>query len=140
MQVPRLVMFHIQSTSARTRFLMLNHGSICAFGGLPSLSKLVEVSEKTHETVAHHPASVIGRAERELGLVAGSLVNERDFRAKVNTPDGLIEVFLARFNSIDPPFEWAAEHGAKFIDITQARGLPTVELQILRRAYEQILG
>ncbi|MEZ5578111.1 MAG: hypothetical protein R3F40_00960 [Candidatus Competibacteraceae bacterium] len=51
--MPRL--FHIQSTSARTRFLMLNHGSICAFGGLPSLSKLVEVSEKTHETVAHHP-------------------------------------------------------------------------------------
>jgi hypothetical protein len=58
----------------------------------------------------------------------------------VDAPEGLIEVFLARFTSIDPPFDWAEQHGARFIDLTRARGLRDVELQILRRAYEQILG
>jgi hypothetical protein len=52
----------------------------------------------------------------------------------VDAPEGLIEVFLARFTSIDPPFDWAEQHGARFIDLTQARGLRDVELQILRRA------
>jgi len=140
MQIPRLVMFHKQSTSARTRFLMLDYGGVCAFGGLPDLSQLVEVGEEPAQTLAHHPASVIGRTERELGLAPGSLQSEKGFRAKVDAPEGLIDVFLARFTSIDPPFEWAEQQGAKFIDLTQARGLPAVELQILRRAYERILG
>ena len=83
---------------------------------------------------------MISRTERDLGLAPGSLESEGGFRAKVEAPGGLIEVFLARFTSIDPPFEWAEQQGAKFIDLTQARGLPAVELQILRRAYEQILG
>jgi hypothetical protein len=140
MQIPRLVMFHKQSTSARTRFLVLDYGGVCAFGGLPDLSQLVEMGEESQEALAHHPASVIRRTERELGLASGSLESEKGFRARVDTPEGLIEVFLARFTSIDPPFEWAEQQGAKFIDLTQARGLPVVELQILRRAYEQILG
>jgi hypothetical protein len=140
MQTPRLVMFHKQSTSARTRFLQLNYGGVCAFDGLPELSQLIEADEAPAETLAHHPSSVVSQAENELGLVAGSLESEGDFRAKVDAPGGLIEVFLARFTTLDPPFKWAEQYGASFIDLTQARGLPDVELQILRRAYEQILG
>jgi hypothetical protein len=140
MQTPRLVMFHKQSTSARTRFLLLHYGGVCAFGGLPALSHLVEADEAAAETLSFHPSSVVSQVENELGLTAGSLEREGGFRAKVDAPGGLIEVFLARFTSMDPPFEWAEEHGARFIDLTQARGLPDIELQILRRAYEQILG
>jgi len=64
--------------------------------------------------------------------------SEGGFRAKVDAPGGLIEVFLARFTTMDPPFEWTEQHGARFIDLTQARGLPAVEPQFLRRAYERI--
>jgi hypothetical protein len=133
-------MFHKQSTSARTRFLLLDYGGVCAFDGLPELSQLVEADEVPAQTLAHHPSSVVSQAESELRLAVGSLESERGFRAKVDAPGGLIEVFLARFTTMDPPFEWAEQHGARFIDLTQARGLPAVELQILRRAYEQILG
>jgi hypothetical protein len=72
-------MFRKQSTSARTRFLMLDCGGVCAFGGLPNLSQLVEVGDELPETLAHHPASVTGRAERELGLEPGSLQSEAAF-------------------------------------------------------------
>lgn len=140
MQTPRLVIFHKQSTSARTRFLLLDYGGVCAPDGLPELSQLNEAGEAPEETVAHHPGSVVSQIEGDFGLPAGSLESEGGFRARVDAPGGLVDVFLARFTSMDPPFEWAEAHGARFIDLTQARGLPDVELQILRRAYEQILG
>jgi hypothetical protein len=140
MQTPRLVMFHKQSTSARTRFLQLDYGGVCAFGGLPERSHLLEADEASADTLAHHPSSVVSQAENELGLAAGSLESLGGFRAKVDAPGGLIEIFLARFITVDPPFQWAEQHGASFIDLTQARALPEVELQILRRAYERILG
>ena len=140
MQTPRLVLFHKQSTSARTRFLLLKYGGVCAFDGLPALSRLVEADEEPLETLSTHPASVVNGAERDLGLAPGDLESEGEFRARVDSPGGSIEVFLARFTTIDPPFDWAEQYGARFIDLTQARGLPDVELQILRLAYEQILG
>jgi hypothetical protein len=34
----------------------------------------------------------------------------------------------------------AAAAGAEFIDLTAARGLPRVELELLRLAYEHVLG
>ena len=49
-------------------------------------------------------------------------------------------MLLARFTAIDPPFSAAEQLGGAFIDLTQARGLPPLELDLLRRAYEVILG
>jgi hypothetical protein len=42
--------------------------------------------------------------------------------------------------AIDPPLETARAQGNSFIDLTQARGLPPIDLALLRRAYEAILG
>ena len=36
MSTPRLILFHKQSTSARTRFLRHGHGGICTLGPLPT--------------------------------------------------------------------------------------------------------
>lgn len=62
------------------------------------------------------------------------------FRASVETDDDVIPVFLARFTSIDPPFEIAARLDAEFIHLIQARDLDRLELDVLRRAYEIIMG
>jgi hypothetical protein len=90
--------------------------------------------------VVTHPASVVREAETRLGLPNGSLEAEPGFRCKVAAGDGRTEVFLARFTSIDPPLEAARAQGNSFIDLTQARELPPIELALLRRAYEAILG
>jgi len=139
MTAPRLIMYHKQSTSARTRFLRLAYGGVCGFDPLPCLAELA-ADDLAPSKVVTHPASLVRAAEVQLGLPAGSLEPEPGFRCRVSSGDGETEVFLARFTAMDPPFETATAQGGAFIDLTQARGLPPVELNLLRRAYETILG
>jgi hypothetical protein len=47
---------------------------------------------------------------------------------------------LASFTTIDPPFDAAAAVGGQFIAITEAMGGMPVEMDLLRRAYEVLLG
>jgi len=136
----RLIMYHKQSTSARTRFLKLGHGGVCAFDPLPPMSQVLERDEVPRDRVARHPAVLISQTEQSLGLHQGGLALEPGYRVRVDVPGETIEVFLARFTDIDPPFGLAEANGASFIDLTQARGMAPVELQLLRLAYEMILG
>jgi hypothetical protein len=139
MNPPRLILYHKQSTSARTRFLRLGHGGMCGPEPLPADAVLSDEADPS-ATVVSHPAPLIRAAESRLGLSAGSLEAETGFRCRITSAQGPSEVFLARFRSTDPPFDTVAAQGGAFIDLTQARGLPTVELELLRRAYELILG
>ena len=108
MQSTRLIMYHKQFTSARTRFLMLDHDGVCAFDSLPPLAQVLERKEMPPEKVAQHPATLISQAEQALGLSRGGLELETGFRVRVDVPGGTIGVFLARFTAIDPPFALAS--------------------------------
>jgi hypothetical protein len=132
----RVILYHKQPTSARTRFLKFNHESVCAFEPLPKLSARVTTLPST----VHHPAAILREIEVRLGLPPESLSNEAEYRQAVEVPGDTIEVLLARINMIDPPFETAERIDASFIDLTQARKLPQVELELLRVAYELVLG
>jgi len=134
----RLVMYHKQATSARTRYLRLGDGGICAFQPLPGGAELVfEPSEEG--VVLPHPGAVIAAAEQWLGLGAGGLEFQGQFRARARSDGQSLSVFLLRFTDIDPPFHAADAVGAAFIAITEARGLAPAELEILRRSYEYIM-
>ncbi len=132
---PRLILFHKQKTSARTRFLRFAD-TVLAFGPLAASATLCAETGVVHP----HPAAHLRAAEERLALPAGSLEAVADFDAGVATPDGTVPVLLAGFTSIDPPFAAAAEIGARFASITEARGLPAIELELLRRAYEILIG
>jgi hypothetical protein len=136
---PRLIMYHKQSTSARTRFLRLPYGGVCGFAALPEEAAIEEGGGISPKVVTH-PALVLREAEIRLGLPSGSLEMEPGFRCEIAAGEERTEVFLARFTSIDPPFATAQAQGGSFIDLTQARGLARVELELLRRSYERILG
>lgn len=138
MQNPRLIMYHKQSTSARTLFLKLSYGGVCGFSPLPMPAQLLE--QVPQEKLSIHPAPLISEAQRYFGLNSGALEVESDYKVLVDVANGPIQVFLARFTSIDPPFEAVKKHEAEFIDLTQARNLPLVELELLREAYVLILG
>lgn len=133
----RIILFHKQATSARTRFLRFAGGTVCGFEPLP---KNAELMEEEGGRIARHPGATVTAAERRLGLPAGSLEAEGTFRAQVAGRDGPFTIFLAGFTTIDPPFAAASAVGATFIDLTDARTLPPVELALLRRAYELLLG
>jgi hypothetical protein len=111
---PRLILFHKQKTSARTRFLRFAD-TVLAGGPVPA-------------------------AEQRMALPAGSLEVVADFQMAVDTAYGPVPVLLAGFTSIDPPFAAAEAIGGRFVAITEARGLPPEELELLRHAYEVLIG
>lgn len=133
----RLILVHKQKTSGRLRFLRLPHGTV-AFTPLPALSDLID--DAPPPQVVHHPAAFIQAAESRLGLPAGSLAHEPEFHATVDTPAGPVSLHLASFTTIDPPFDEAAALGGKFVAITEAMGGMPVEMDLLRYAYEVLLG
>ncbi|ALG68051.1 hypothetical protein [Beggiatoa leptomitoformis] len=137
MQNARLIMYHKQSTSAKTLFLNVN-GTVCAFDGLPPLAELID-NGKTAPQVLVHPAQLLTDAEKQLGMPAGSLVIDSEFHAYVDVPNGPFSIFLARFTATDPPRDAVAPHNARFISIMEARNLPPAELELLRKAYSTIM-
>ncbi|HEY3432855.1 MAG TPA: hypothetical protein VGK09_09935 [Rhodocyclaceae bacterium] len=135
---PRLILYHKQATSGRTRYLRLPTG-LLAFEPMPLLSSLKEEDE-AKSSIRPHPAACIRAAETHMDLPTGSLEAEAEFYAEIETPDGVVPVLLARFTSTDPPFAEAAAIEGKFISLTEARGLHPIELDLARRAYELVLG
>lgn len=133
----RLIMYHKHPTSARLRFFKLPYGGVCGFDPLPTLSSLLD--DKPAESVALHPAAYMNDAEKRLGMSSGDLEMEAEFKAYVDVPEGIVQVFLARFTSIDPPFAMAEDYGGEFVDLPQARNMPQVELELLRMAYETVM-
>jgi hypothetical protein len=134
----RLVLFHKQGTSARTRFLRFAD-SLLAFAPLPA-GAVLRAETEAQGNVLPHPASLLKQAEERLGLPPGSLLVEPEFCALADTPQGEVQILLAGFTTIDPPFVAANDIGGRFIAITEARGLPPLELELARRAYTVILG
>lgn len=134
---PRLILLHKQRTSGRVRFLCLSSG-VVAFAPLPVLAALRD--EDYSPTVHCHPTAVIREAELHLGLPEGAIEAEAEFAAWVDTPEGDIPVLLGAFTDLDPPFAAAERTCSRFIALTESRSLSEVERNLLRRAYEHILG
>lgn len=133
----RAILYHKQATSARLRFLMFAYSSVCAFEPIPTLAQVLAGSQ---ENPVLHPAPVVKHLEQELGFGAGTLRAEEGYRFLVEVPERNIQILLIAIDSIDPPIDVAERIGGRFIDLTQARGLPPVELELLRGAYELLLG
>lgn len=133
----RVILYHKQATSARTRFLKFAHESVCAFEPIPMPAQLLE---EACGKMVNHPTAILQEVEQRLEFPAGSLKAEGEYRHTVEVPGRNIQIILASINTMDPPFEQAERSNACFIDLTQARGLPSVELELLRHAYELVLG
>lgn len=134
----RLLLFHKQGTSARTRFLRFGD-SLLAFASLPA-GAVLRAEDTAPGNVLPHPAALLKTAETKLGLAGGSLELVPEFSATVDTPQGELPVLLAGFTTLDPPFGAADSVGGRFVALTEMRGLPATEMDLVRRAYTVILG
>ncbi len=134
---PRLLIYHKQATSGRTRFLQWGGATVCAFAAPQALSVVMESPPEVVPLAP--PDALIERAVELLRLKQGELEVEAEFREYLDTPDGAVPVLLLALTTIDPPFDKAAEVGGEFIALTEARHLPAVELELLRRAYSCIM-
>jgi hypothetical protein len=134
MLAPRLLCFHKQGSSARTRFVRWPHGML-AFAPLPADSTLQKSA-----LARRHPADLLRAAAQRLGLPDDALAAITEFEAAMATPQGEIPVLLVQFTTLDPPFAAIEAQCGKFVAITEARDCDPRELQLLRRAYEIVIG
>ncbi|GAB6054541.1 hypothetical protein JCM17960_33610 [Magnetospira thiophila] len=137
-----LIAYHKQATSARMRFLRYASGSICGPEPLASPAQLVDevIADSGDPAIVAHPAPLKSSILRALGLTTDDLEVEGTPLARVDVAGGAVTVYAAAFTTLDPPFDAAEQAGAKFIELAQARGLPSVELELLRLVFERAVG
>jgi hypothetical protein len=135
----RVIMYHKYPTSALTQFLMQDE-CVCLPGRLPKLAQLMDKDMGTAEQkVVAHPSPLLRYVAEWLAIPQDQLELDEEFLEKVDVAGGPLTVYLARFASIDPPFDAAERVGGRFIPLTEGRGLPPAELDLLRRAYSAIM-
>jgi hypothetical protein len=141
----RLILYHSQSTSARTLFLRLASGSVITPKSLPPLSTVIYRVDSVdlpapEPEVFLHPAALVRDYCVGFGLEPALLQADGEFFQRVDTPGEILSVYLARFTCIDPPRELFAAQGGKFCAITELRGGHPAEMELLQLAYQAIMG
>lgn len=134
----RLILFYKGDISALMLFCQQADGSIC-FPTLPTLSSIAGDEQKKDQSVVPHPAQIIKTINAELKLDEDLLVAEPGFHEQVDTPDGIVSVHLARFRLLDPPHQLMAVRQCKMQPLTALRGRPPAEMELLRKAYIQVM-
>lgn len=142
MPVARVVVYHKQKTSARLRFLIFD-GAFAAGPepmGEDAIVDLENDDAPEPKQVEILPSVLVAPLAERLGLLSAHLRAEVPPLAEVTTPAGKVEVFAICCDTEDPPFDEAASIGAAFKELTEARGLPRTELELMRRVYKRHLG
>lgn len=134
------VVFHKQKTSARTRFLIQGRDVVFP-AGLAEDHSLTDGDDPDAPSVKllPHPAAGIASLASLLDLPPSAFRVEAAHLGRV-VEDEQAPVWLVEVTTIDPPLENALRMGGRFISIMEARQSPAVQRELLRRAYERILG
>ena len=139
LKTSRVILYYNGAISALTLFVQHPDGSVCTPSPLPVLSAVLEEDEMPL-TIAHTaPADIVSTISNAMGLPANLLQANTGYREQVDTPGGIITVYLAHFNALDPPRQLMADKGCKFRTLTELRSRPPAEMELLRRAYALVM-
>ncbi|MGR8934704.1 MAG: hypothetical protein ACU837_09990 [Gammaproteobacteria bacterium] len=131
----RVILFYKGDISALMLFAQHPGGSVCAPQPLPKLSEVLEADDIQAPTVAQHPAAIVRTINDAMGLPANFLKAEPGFCERVDTPQGIVTVYLGRFDMLDPPHAVMQSKNCRLLTLMELRGQPPAELELLRRAY-----
>jgi hypothetical protein len=135
----RVILYYNGAISALTLFLQHPNASVCSPSPLPVLSSILEQAEQSQAIVHSPPTHIVRAISQSLDLPEDLLQADDDFRVLVDTPDGIITVYLAHFKVLDPPHALMASKNCKFKTLTELRNRPPTEMELLRLAYVQIM-
>jgi hypothetical protein len=103
------------------------------------LSSVPEEDEIPLTIPLRAPIDIVPVISNIMGLPANLLQANMGYHEQVDTPGGVITVYLASFNALDPPLKLMAEKGCKFRTLTELRNRPPAEMELLRRAYALVM-
>jgi hypothetical protein len=135
----RLLLYYKGDISALMLFAQHSSGSICFPEPLPALSSALEPEEFTSGKVSTHPAMQVNNINRLLQLDNDLLRVEPEFSEQIDTPGGIIIVHMARFMLLDPPHKLMQSRNCRMRTLSELRGRPPAEMELLRRAYTKVM-
>ena len=135
----RLLLFYKGDISALVLFAQQENGGICFPEALPALSEILESDETEITEINLHPALLLKALNQHLNLDDDLLKIEPTFCERIDTPNGVMTVYLARFTLLDPPHKLLESRNLKLKTLTELRRQSPAEMELLRRAYVKMM-
>lgn len=133
----RVILCHFDSYSCALNFARYG-GSVLAPAPLPEATSDMPPPAKAGER--HAPAEVLDALVAKYGLDPAQLKIDDDFEAWLSSDKGPIRIHLARFTGLDAPHAAIEPLGGVFKPISQMRGMPMTELNLMRKVFNLIIG
>lgn len=133
----RVILSHFDSYS--TALVFARYGaSILASAPLPESAAPMPAPGDT--TDQHNPSAVLAVLVAQAGLDPTQLRLDDDFQEWMSSDSGPIRIHLVRFTALDAPRQAIEPLGGVFKPISEMRGLPMVELNLLRQVFNLTMG
>ncbi len=133
----RVILCHFDSYS--TALLFARYGdSVLAPAPLPEAASAIPAPVGDAEQ--HAPGAVLDALAAQYGLDPLQLKIDEGFETWLSSDNGPIRIHLARFTGLDAPHEAIEPLGGVFKPISQMRGMPMTELNLMRQVFNLIMG
>ncbi|MFC3608363.1 hypothetical protein [Stutzerimonas tarimensis] len=130
----RVLLCHKHPVSARLHFLVPEQGGVLLPRALPRLAVVSESEQGP--VVQSHPAMALRELQGMLGVNV-DLEWVDAFHLHMETPGELVAIYLAAlpgYDLVEPPPR------TRWIQLPQSVGMPWLDREVLRRAYEVLIG
>lgn len=133
----RILLCHKHPVSARLRFLVPENpkAGVVVPESLPPLCVVAEPDQQPN--VQSHPATALNLLKQRMPNLDPEFEICSEYQLYLETSEGLMPVYLATLNGhnlCDTP------EGMRWMELTQSIGMPWLDREILRRAYEVLVG
>jgi len=133
----RVILCHFDSYS--TALLFARYGdSVLAPAPLPEAASAIPAPDD--DAAQHAPDAALAALTAQYGLDPKQLKIDDGFQAWMASDSGPIRIHLARFTGLDAPHEAIEPLGGVFKPISQMRGMPMTELNLMRQVFNLIMG
>ena len=133
----RVILSHYDSYSAALVFARYG-ASILATTPLPQSA--APMSAPGDVADQHNPAAVLAAIVAQAGLDPAQLKLDNDFQEWMSSDSGPIRLHLVRFTTLDTPRQAIEPLGGVFKSISEMRGLPMIELNLMRQIFNLTMG
>ena len=132
----RVILCHFDSYSAASVFARYGT-SVLAPAPLPEGASTI--AAPTDITERHAPDAVMKALIAQYGCAPADLTHADGFQEWMTSAAGPIRIHLIRFTTFDAPRTVIEPHGGVFKPISEMRGTPMIELNLLRLAFNLLM-
>lgn len=129
----RMLVCHKHPLSTRLHFLVPLGKGVVLPRPLPGLCQFVDEAEE--DGLYLHPAAALNELLAALALPPLQLLG--DYQVRLEVPGGILPVYLAALPGNDM---CASPEGTRWMAFTDCIGMPWLDRELLRRAYEVLIG